>query len=141
MGGVPGVERDESIKAFIDAIGLGCKAFCAYYAGDVYMKQGRYVEAHALYGKAYNLSEQAVDLHKERASNFTDITTQQNSSSNLNKLNALLNKLNGRLALVKAKAFLLKSGGGNDIGSNDNIKYSKTLIERQGEFNGGTIEN
>ena len=139
MSNVPGVDRDDSIKAFVDSIGLGCKAFCAYYAGDVYLNQGRYVEANALYGKAYSISEQAIDLHKERASNFTDITTQQSSSNNLKKLNNLLSKLVGRQALVKAKAFLFKTSGGGD--NTNNVNTNKTLIERQGEFNGGTVEN
>ena len=139
MGEVPGVDRDESIKAYVDSIGLGCKAFCAYYAAEVYLKQGRYVDANALYRKANVICEQAIDLHKERSSKFTDITTQQSASANLEKLNKLSNKIVGRQALAKAKAFLFKVG--SNTADTNAANSDKTLLERQGEFDGGSAEN
>ena len=98
------MDRDEPIKAYVDSIGLGCKAFCAYYAAEVYLKQGRYVDANALYRKANVVCEQAIDLHKERSSKFTDITTQQSASTNLEKLNALSNKIVGQTSVGKGKS-------------------------------------
>lgn len=145
MSTVPGVERDDSVKSGVDALGLGCQACCSFYAGEVYVQRGRFVEAAALMEKAAKTASQAMDLHRERASKFSDINTQQSVTKELEKLQALKSQIELRQAVVRAKAALFAkgaedcTGGGtaDDDAAAAGRKGKKTLLERVGEFDQG----
>jgi signal recognition particle subunit SRP68 len=138
MVNVPGVENDETAHSGAVAVGLGAKAFVSFYAGKVFMDRDEFPEANALFQRAEKRAGQALDLHKERAAKYSDITTQQNVVQNSDKLNKLIEDTHVQMALARARNCLKMEGAYDPLSkANKEKRTRKYLLERLDDFDGG----